>query len=89
LRELDRALQQARDANEDRAAWLAFLASRTGESAAAWDGRAALQGDARAQGAKFAAAQRRIDAAVWGGSPDRVRREELLALAGELVEAGL
>ncbi|TAJ14564.1 MAG: hypothetical protein EPO68_12695 [Planctomycetota bacterium] len=89
LRELERALQQARDANDDRAAWLEFLAQRSGESAAAWDGRDALRGPAQAQAGKLAAAQRRIDAAVWGGSPERVRREELLALAGELVEAGL
>ncbi|HEX6885564.1 MAG TPA: BatD family protein [Planctomycetota bacterium] len=94
-RALGRALQGAADPAAAQAAWLEFLAARTREPAAAWNGRdfarwaaehaPGLEGElARAAGA----AQADLEAAVWGGAP-APERARLVELGRRLAEAGL
>jgi hypothetical protein len=94
-RMLARALAGDAAPAAQHAAWLEFLAARTRERVTAWDGRdfgrwaaehaPALPDEARRSAS---AALTRLEAAVYGGGTPP-GREELLALAKRLAEAGL
>lgn len=94
-RELERALARADGAQEELAAFLAYLAARTRESPQAWSGRdlarwsasdgVALEDGAREQGA---ALLERLEEAVYGGGAP-AGREAILATAALLERSGL
>lgn len=94
-RELARALVRAEGPGAQQAALLEFLAARTLEPAAAWNGRD-FRGWAHGHAPGLAAEVRReaertlseLEAAVYGGKA-APERERLLALARTLAEAGL
>ena len=94
---LERELRTSMEAERDLGAWNEFLAARTKEPAEAWFGRDPIRWAEGPDGAHLSDASvatlarvgHDLESAIYGEREHRVKRDELLASAKELLEDGL